>query len=905
MKLKLPERNQTNRDNPAKTNAFDGSGKPHRKTFPRITLWRRLRLLSMASLLSPAMLLCLRAENLQTFTAEKYPVALKVPSVDGPAIWKESSQPVDARVQDLIGRLTLEEKVELLTVAASVKFKGVPRLGIPNMISSDGPRGPHGPVGYPCGLAMGASFDPALLKEEATAMGEECRARGIAMLYGPAININRDPLAGRFFEYFTEDPCLDAKMAVAFVQGVQSQNVAACAKHFACNNRDWNRDNYMSLVDLRTLHEIYFPAFKAAVEEGHVLGVMTAANGLNNDFCSDSHFLITDTLENTWGFNGFVFTDGIGSHSTIKAALAGLDISNLGQPTRSLFGKPLMEAIMAGEVPMDTIDEKVRRILRVMAWAGNLNDGGIKPEGKVDLTAHENLALKGAEEGLVLLKNEGHLLPLDARKIRSILVLGPNADQRFCELGLGGSSWVNSPDEVTILNGIRSLVGPKIDVKYISRDALGGFEPIDANYLETDNGSPGFDAQYFNGPISSSPVLTRLEKKVDFNWEMKSPDVTKINTDNFSAQFTTTINPPLTGTYTLRIKTDNSASLYVDRKGGAPIAVTSRKQGAAEVLATLQMVKGTPCFIRIDYIKNPGDAYLSLDWAMPSVKGTLQNNSPELDQQIKEADAVVFVGGIDNSLDAEGRDRLNMDFPQWQENLINHVSTLNPRTVVVLINGSPLKISGWLKNVPAVLEAWYAGSRAGTAVAGILFGDVDPSGRLPFTWPKRLEDSPSHAIGTENINVVRYTEGIYTGYRYYLTKHVAPQFPFGFGLSYTRFEYSDLKVSASNGNWTVTAAVKNVGDRDGADVAQLYIHPETAGISRPVRELKGFEKVFLKQGETKLVTLTLKPMDFAFYDVERNAWNVEEGNYELQLGASSADIKLRQTISVGGALISD
>jgi beta-glucosidase len=543
---------------------------------------RNLIVCCMALLVFLAMLACLNAADSPAVAGADDAAVLKLPLTERPELWKNPSQPLDARVQDLLGRLTVEEKVKMLTVAASTRFEGVPRLGIPNMISSDGPRGPHGPVGYPCGLSMGASFNPALLKEEASAMGEECRARGIGMLYGPAININRDPLAGRFFEYFTEDPYLDAKLAVAFVQGVQSQNVSACAKHFVCNNRDWNRDNYMSMVDLRTLHEIYFPAFKAAVEKGHVWAVMTAANGLNNEFCSDSHYLLTDTLENTWGFQGFVFTDGIGSHSTMKAALAGLDISNQGQPAKSLFGKPLLEDVKSGNVSMDLINGKVRRILRVMAWAGNLNEGGIKPEGTVDLPAHENLALKGAEEGIVLLKNERALLPLDTNKIKTLLVLGPNADQRFCEPGLGGSSWVNSPDEVTVLHGIRSLVGSKIEVKYISRDVLGGFEPIADKFLQTDNGSPGFDAKYYNGNLGGSPVITRLEEKVDFNWEMKSPDVNKINTDKFSAQFTTTINPPVTGTYTLRIKTDNQASLYVDRSGGAPIAVTSKSQGSGE-----------------------------------------------------------------------------------------------------------------------------------------------------------------------------------------------------------------------------------------------------------------------------------------------------------------------------------
>ncbi len=822
-----------------------------------------------------------------------------------PEIWKDPKQPVAARVDDLMHRLTLEEKLRLLQVAGPTRFNGVPRLGIPIMISSDGPRGPHGPVGFPCGLSMGASFDPALLKEEATAMGEECRAKGIAMLYGPAVNIERDPLGGRFFEYYTEDPFLDAKLAVAFVQGLQSQHVSAAVKHFVCNNRDWNRDNYMSMVDDRTLHEIYFPAFKAAVEDGHALGVMTAANGLNGDFCSDSHFLLTDMLKNTWGFQGFVLTDGIGTRSTKKAALAGLDVSNQPKPATSLFGRPLLEAVKSGEIPESVIDDKVRRILRVMVWTGHLDPGGIKPQGPVDLASHEILALKAAEEGLVLLKNEHQTLPLNRKSIKKILVLGPNANQRFCVAGLGGSSWVNSPDEVTVLHGIRNLAGAGIEVESISRGVLGGFEPIAEEYLRTDDGQTGFIAKYYNGDISGNPAITRVEPNVDFNWEMKSPDVSKINPEHFSAVFTTTINPPVTGTYTIRIKTDNHALLFTGRTGGAPVAVTDKTRGIGEATAILQMVQGKPCYLKLVYQKGKGDAYLSLDWAMPRPSGMEKAEADHLDQKVKAADAVIFVGGIDHSLDAEGRDRLNMDFPQWQEDIINHISKLNPKTVVVLINGSPLKISGWLNHVPAVLEAWYSGSRAGTAVAKALFGDINPSGKLPFTWPKRLADSPSHALGTEDKNTVDYKEGVFVGYRYYLTKHVEPLFPFGYGLSYTRFKYSDLSVIKSNECVIANVNVKNAGERAGADTVQLYVHSEQPTIERPVRELKGFQRVFLKPGQTTRISFSLNPEDFAFYDVQHKAWHVTAGKYAIQIGASSADVKLTRTIRMQEHLMPD
>jgi beta-glucosidase len=813
---------------------------------------------------------------------------------------------IDARVEYVIKQMTLEEKIKMLVGGGPSEFEGIPRLGISNMICSDGPRGPHGPVGYPAGISIGASFNPELVKEEAAAIGKECRAKGIGMLLGPAVNINRDPLGARFFEYLTEDPYLDAQLTAAYVKGVQSQHVSACVKHFVCNNRDWNRNNYMSIVDKRALHEIYFPAFKAGVEEGHTLGIMTAANGVNNEFCSDSHYLLTDVLKDTWGFKGFVITDWLGTRSTKKAAMAGLDIS-MPYSENSLFGKPLLEAVQAGEVPISVINDKVRRILRVMAWAGNLDKGGIKATGSFDTTSHEEIALKAAEEGLVLLKNNNKVLPLNRKKIKEILVLGPNANKRFCVIGLGGSSWVDSPDEVTVLKGIKDLAGPSVKVKYFSTNELGGFQQIDGKYLRTDDGKNGFTAKYYNGGISDKPVITRFEKNVDFNWEMRSPDIEKINSDNFSAQFTTNIIPPVTGTYVLRVKADDNAWIFVDRQGGAPIAVTvsDKNNGVGEATATVQMVKGEPFFIRIDYHKNTGDASCFLDWQMPKDKNIVEKETKSLDKEVMNADAVVFVGGIDHSLDSEGRDRLNIDFPKSQQDIINHIGKINPNTIVVLINGSPLKLGGWINNVPSVLEAWYGGSRAGTAVASALFGDVDPSGRLPFTWPKRLEDSPSHAIGSENKDFVYYKEGILVGYRYYLTKNVKPEFPFGYGLSYTNFKYTNLKIVKKKDRIIASVELKNTGKRYGAEVVQLYIHAEKSKVKRPLRELKGFQKVFLKPGETKVVSLTLSPVDFAFYDVNKKAWHVEEGKYDIQIGSSCADIKLSQPVKMNEKIIKD
>jgi beta-glucosidase len=817
----------------------------------------------------------------------------------------DATKPYEERAYIVLKLLTLDEKIQLLTGGGPSEFKGVPRLGIPNMICSDGPRGPHGPVGYPIGLSMAATFNPDLIEEAATAIGKECRAQKIGMLLGPAININRDPVGARFFEYLTEDPYLNSQITVGFVKGLQSQHVSACLKHFACNNRDWNRNLYMAIVDKRTLNEIYFPAFKAGVEQGHAFGVMTAANGLNNDLCSDNQYLLTTVLKKSWKFEGFVLTDWCQTRSTEKAALAGLDVS-MPISENSLFGKPLLADVKSGKISEDVINDKAYRILKVMAWAGNLDKDGIKPGSNVDLEAHKLVALKAAEEGIVLLKNDKNILPLDKKSAKKILVLGPNANQRFCVIGLGGSSWVDSPDEVTILNGIKNIAGVNTEVKYFPMDDLNGFQPINIEYLKSNNGENGFNAKYYNGSLSTKPLLERIEKHIAFNWEMRSPDINIINTDDFSAQFSTEIIPPFTGTYTLRIKADDNAWLFVDREGGAPIAVCDKNKGIDEATATVQMEKGKPFFIRIDYHENTGDANCFFDWQMPANKSEVEETYKKLDKELIEANAVVFVGGLDHSLDSEGRDRLNISFPSSQEKIINHISAKNKNTIVVLVNGSPLELGGWIKHVPAVVESWYNGSEAGTALAKALFGEINPSGKLPFTWPQKLGDSPSHVIGTENKDFVYYKEGVFVGYRYYLSRHIIPEFPFGFGLSYTKYKYSELKVfKGTDGKVTASVNVKNIGNCSGADVVQLYIHETAPKIERPVRELKGFQKITLNPDESKLVTFNLNPQDFAYYDVNGKVWNVEDGSYEIQIGESSADIKLTKAIKMDGQLIKD
>ena len=806
---------------------------------------------------------------------------------------------LENRINSLAEQMTLPEKVAMCLGGKDPRprglageFQGVPRLGVTNMWCSDGPRGPHFATAFPVGVAFGATWDPPLIEQAAAVMGQETRAVGATMLLGPGINIQRDPLGGRFFEYFTEDPFLNSRLTVAYVKGLQSQRVAACLKHFACNNREDNRNNYMSMVSQRALEEIYFPAFKAAVEEGHAWAVMTAANGMNDDFVSDSKTLLHDTLKGRWGFDGMVLTDWLGTRSTVKAAFAGLDVSMPYRP-QSMFGQPLLAAATNGQVPESVLDDKVRRVLRTMGRVGLLD--GIPPGqgGLLETPQHYALSRRVAEESLVLLKNEHQTLPLDMTRIHQLLIVGPNANQRFCLSGLGGSSWQESPFEITPLEGVRKLVGTNATVQFLSADDLGDFEVIPSSALAPIHGQRGFLAQYFSHG-ETKPAVTCVESGLNFMWEMRTPDVDKVKPGQFRAQFSGQLIPPVSGTYTLRV-TVGGGSAWVG--GAAPLAVADAMKGSPIATATVQLQAGQPFSISVKYYTANGDGACRLEWALPTNSGKLAVTYAKLAAAAKSADAVLVFAGIDNSLDTEGRDRTDMKFPDTQEALIKQLVAANPRTIVTLITGSPLEIGGWLDQVPAVLEAWYPGMEGGTAIANALFGQVNPSGKLPFTWPKHLADSPAHALGRETEDRVDYLEGVFVGYRYFDTRQVAPQFPFGYGLSYTAFAFEGLSVKPQGDAVVVRFAVRNTGTVAGAEVAQVYVRPPAGPVQRPMHELKGFKKVFLNPGEVQSVELELPRQAFAYFDEHQNEWVVPPGSYGIEVGDSSRNLPLLEKVA--------
>ncbi len=713
------------------------------------------------------------------------------------APYKNPHLSADARAADALKRMTLEEKAAMLSGSAWMDSAPVPRLGIPAIKMADGPMGVRSWAGsssitnsvnnpaakvestaFPSGIDMAATWDTDLVQREGVAIGEEVKALGRDMILGPTVNINRQPLWGRNFEGYGEDPYLSGQLGVAYVEGVQSQGVIPSVKHFAVNNEEYERHRVNVVIDERTLHEIYLPAFKAAVQQGGAWNVMSAYNKLNGIHCGEDPYLLNDILRKKFGFKGFVVSDWGSTYSTAPTVNAGMDLEMPGGPPMQawivrpqtlksgngagwLTEDKVLGEVKAGHITEAAIDDNVRRILRIIFLSG-IYDHPHTGGGEVDTPAQRTMALKGATEGIVLLKNENALLPLDTKTIHSIAVIGPNA-------------------AVARAGGGSSMVRPKSAIA-----------PLDA-------------------------IRARAAKASG-----------------------------LTVTY----------ALGVGMQGENPAQDTPEARAAA--------------------LKEATDA-------------------------AAKADVAVVVVGRYNKLESEGFDVKTMDLPEGQDELIAAVEKANPRTVVVLNTGDPVTMTKWIDATPALLDIWYGGEEGGDALASILFGDANPSGKLPVTLPKKYEDTPAAAnYPGENLEV-HYAEGLYVGYRYYDTKNVAPQFPFGFGLSYTTFAYSGLKISpksSSTGTVEVSAKVKNTGPRAGAEVVELYVHDGHSKIDRPIHELKGFSRLELKPGESKTVTFTLNRDAFSYWSPATKAWQADPGTFEIQLGASSRDIRLKAPYSL-------
>ena len=805
-----------------------------------------------------------------------------------------SKADVEKRVDLLLGKMTLEEKIEIIGGINDFYTRPIPRLGIPSLRMSDGPMGVHDyglTTAYPAGIALAASWDTDLVYRFGTAMGKDARARGVNFILAPGMNIYRAPMNGRNFEYFGEDPFLASRMAVAAIKGIQGQRVIATAKHFAGNNSEFARMTLSSNIEERTLREIYLPAFEAAVKEAKVGAIMDAYNPVNGVYMTQNNHLNNDILKKEWGFDGIVMSDWGATHDGVAAALGGLDLE-MPQATY-MNSATLLPAIKDGRVPLAVLDDKVRRILRKAIEFGFLD----QPQTDIEIPTYSQegrqVALEAARGGMVLLKNEGNLLPLDENKVKTIAVIGPDAYPSVP--GGGGSSETKPFSAVSFLVGISNRLGTKGRVLYaVDKPPLE--EVFDnSEFVTAPGGESGLKGEYFsNDQLNGSPALTRTDKHVHFDWGEGSFAANQ-PVDHFSVRWTGYFVPKEAGDYTFFSSADDGVRLFIDDE-----QVIDDWQPHSQTVDSYDrhLEAGKAYKIRFEYFEAVGSAIAGFGVARDeSFVGRATKAIAA------KADVVVICAGFDPKTEGEGFDR-TFQLPGGQDELIRQISAVNKNTIVVLTAGGGLDMTKWVDRVPAILHAWYPGQEGGRALAELLFGDFSPSGKLPVTFERQWEDNPTFNsyYPEAGASSVEYSELFYLGYRHFDRTDVKPLFPFGFGLSYTTFEYSNLSITPKTGNLsepvTVSFDVKNTGHREGAEVAELYMNDDHSMVPRPLKELKGFAKVNLKPGESKRVTLKLDRRDFSFYDLIRRGWQASEGDFTIMVGGSMSELKLKDKFTL-------
>jgi beta-glucosidase len=799
--------------------------------------------------------------------------------------------PQEPQVRAWLAALTLDEKIALVA-GTGFDTVGVPRLHIPALRMTDGPVGVR--VGqataFPAASLLAATFDPALVERVGGAIARETKGHGKNVILGPAINIARSARNGRNFEYFGEDPELAARMAVAYIRGVQGQGVVATVKHFAANNQETDRMTVSAELDARTLHEIYLPAFEAAVKEGGAWAVMCAYNRVNGVYACEPPGLLDQVLRRDWDFRGLVMSDWGATHSLAPAIRAGLDLE---MPKAEQFSPAAMHsALAAKQIAAADLDEMVRRQLRVIAALHLDEDAREHPEA-TDTPEHRALNREAARSGFVLLKNEHALLPLKRDKLHRIAVVGPRGGHVD---GGGGSAHVTATRNVTLVEALRQALGDKVQVDYAPGEiTTDGLEPIPASALTPPPGhtGQGLLGEYFVGSErTGTPKLVRVDATVDFRWELASP-APELPDDHFTVRWSGKLTPPKSGLYALALRSDDGSRLYLDGKllidnwGDHPPTLKT---------AQLALVGGKVYDIRIDYFEGIIGASVELLWQM-----TGKDPLRRVAQIARGADIVIAAVGDGMGDETEGSDRASLALPGRQDEIVRAAAAVNPKVVVITTTGAAVAMP-WVDKVAAVLHGWFPGQEAGTALTDVLLGDVSPSGKLPVSFPKRLEDEPcfDHFPGVGG--KVAYSEGILVGYRWYDTHHIEPLFPFGHGLSYTTFAYRDLTVSAwdAKQGFGLHLKVRNAGPRRGAEVVEIYVHG-AAQEKRPEQALRAFAKVDLAAGEEREVALKLPVRAFAVYtaaDVGRAAWQVQPGVYEIRAASSSRDVRLRAAVTV-------
>jgi beta-glucosidase len=820
----------------------------------------------------------------------------------------------DARASDLVRQMTLQEKLAYIGGDREFYIRPIERLGIPEIKMSDGPAGCRnwGPnTAYPAAIALAASFDPALVERVGQGIARDCRARGVHVLLAPGMNIQRAPLNGRNFEYLGEDPYLAGKIAAAFIRGVQGGGVLATAKHFAGNNQEWDRGHISSEIDERTLREVYFPAFERAVREGNVASIMTAYNLLNGTYCSHHEWLLRSVLKGQWGFQGFVMSDWGAVHDGPAAASAGMDLE---MPRGWHMSQESLGPLIAeNKIDISVIDDKVRRILRTVIEAGFLDRPQKLDDVPNDDPKSSALSLDAARSSVVLLKNTGQLLPLDRSKVKRIAVIGPNAHPAVW--GGSGSAFVTTIHATSVLDGLKHAA-PGVEVLHhpgvsqASEAALLG-KPCFAGKLKQ---------EFFAGrELAGTPVATRDVDRIDLAVWRRSPEPAPgVGRENFSVRWTGALSAPKKGRYRIVTNADDGIRVSLDKKR---IVDDWGEHAAKSDAVAVELAPGKHEIV-VEYYQAGGGAIAQLGFASDAQLSSF-GDAAAVSDLARKADVVIVNLGYGQSSDTnpvrtsfepfwppewarqsalvetENSDR-PFELPAAQMETVRLAVAANPHTIVVVDAGGAADLQPFLDKVPALLWAWYPGQEGGTAIADVLFGDVNPSGKLPITLGKRFADYPSAPYYQVNRdNKTPYMEGVFVGYRGFDAKHVEPAFAFGQGQSYTTFEYADLQAtSAPDGSATIALNVSNTGKRAGDEIVELYVAPPKASVPRPPCELKAFARVSLAPGETKAVTMSLEPRSFAYWDDHDKRWRVEAGTFEILAGASSRDIRLRRKIEV-------
>lgn len=803
----------------------------------------------------------------------------------------------ERRAEALLQQMSLEEKIILLGGSEGLYSHPLPRLNIPAFRMSDGPVGVHDyglTTAYPAGIALAASWDADLARRVGERMGQDARARGVNFILGPGVDIYRAPMCGRNFEYLGEDPFLASRIVVPLIKGIQSQDVIATIKHFILNDQEYDRQRISSDADERTLREIYLPPYEASVREAKVGAIMDSYNLIDGVHATANSHLNNDIVKHDWGFDGIIMSDWSATHDGIAAANGGLDLE-MGQ-AEYMIPKVLIPAIKSGKVSEAVIDDKVLRILRKTIEFGFFDRNQMDTSIPLDNQESRKMALEEARDGMVLLKNSGNLLPLDRNKVKTIAVIGPDAFPAVP--GGGGSSQVDPFHAVSFLEGISDYLGSNVKVLSATDDLHLEDVVRDSHFSVTPDGPDGLKAEFFNNlDLNGQPALQKTDARIDVNWGEGSYG--ENGADQFSVRWTGYYKPDASTNYSFLLSSVDGARVYVNDELVLNDIGTHSMDFS---VYSADLEAGRSYKICVEYFKRVRTGAIRFGIAPTVQPPVIGSGGKTLGITAREsaakADVVVLCVGFDRWLEGEGYDR-TLNLPGRQEDLIRDIARINKNVIVVITAGGNVNMTGWIDQVPAVLHAWYPGEEGGTALAQLLFGEFSPSGKLPVSFEREWKDSAvfNSYYPAPGSTHVEYKEGIFLGYRHFDRSAVKPLFPFGFGLSYTSFNYSGLEVTPSDGDLNnpiaVSFDVKNTGSVAGAEVAELYVGDSHSNVPRPVKELKGFAKIMLQPGETERVTINLDRRAFSYYDVNRKDWVAEPGNFDILVGASSEDIRLR------------